>query len=120
MVYSSRGLALLLAVCIAIITSLFLSLFKSVDLGALTVAFSISFSVSYLLIFVVLEFLIFREINKIYKLMNKLKKRELENIDRQKPALLNPLKTINEDIYSFADLKQKEIDELKNLEAFRS
>jgi two-component system, OmpR family, phosphate regulon sensor histidine kinase PhoR len=43
----------------------------------------------------------------------------LENIDRQKPALLNPLKTINEDIYSFADLKQKEIDELKKLEAFR-
>ena len=119
MVYSSRGLALLLAVCIAIITSLFLSLFKSVDLGALTVAFFISFSVSYLLIFVVLEFLIFREINKIYKLMDKLKKKELSKIDKQKSAAFNPLKTINEEIYSFADLKQKEIDELKKLEAFR-
>ena len=119
MVYSSRGLALLLAVCIAIITSLFLSLFKSVDLSALIVAFFISFSVSYLLIFVVLEFLIFREINKIYKLMDKLKKKELSKIDRQKSAAFNPLKTINEEIYSFADLKQKEIDELKKLEAFR-
>jgi two-component system phosphate regulon sensor histidine kinase PhoR len=119
MVYSSRGLALLLAVCIAIITSLFLSLFKSVDLSALIVAFFISFSVSYLLIFVVLEFLIFREINKIYKLMNKLKKKELSKIDKQKSAALNPLKTINEEIYSFADLKQKEIDELRKLEAFR-
>ena len=119
MVYSSRGLALLLAVCIAIITSLFLSLFKSVDLSALIVAFFISFSVSYLLIFVVLEFLIFREINKIYKLMNKLKKKELSKIDKQKSAAFNPLKTINEEIYSFADLKQKEIDELKKLEAFR-
>jgi two-component system phosphate regulon sensor histidine kinase PhoR len=119
MVYSSRGLALLLAVCIAIITSLFLSLFKSVDLSALIVAFFISFSVSYLLIFVVLEFLIFREINKIYKLMNKLKKKELIKIDKQKAGVFNPLKTINEEIYSFADLKQKEIDELKKLEAFR-
>jgi two-component system, OmpR family, phosphate regulon sensor histidine kinase PhoR len=108
-----------LAVCIAIITSLFLSLFKSVDLSALIVAFFISFSVSYLLIFVVLEFLIFREINKIYKLMNKLKKKELSKIDKQKSAAFNPLKTINEEIYSFADLKQKEIDELRKLEAFR-
>ena len=105
MVYSSRGLALLLALCIALITSLFLSLFKSVDLSALLVAFAISFSVSYLLIFVVLEFLIFRELDKVYKLMGKLKKKELSKIDKQKSAPLNPLKSINEDIYSFAELK---------------
>ncbi|MFZ6013955.1 MAG: sensor histidine kinase, partial [Bacteroidota bacterium] len=119
MVYSSRGLALLLALCIAVITTLFLSLFKSVNTSALVVAFIIGFSVSYLLIFVVLEFLIFREINKIYKLMGKLKKKELNKIDKQKSGALNPLRTINDEIYSFADLKQKEIDELKKLEAFR-
>ncbi len=51
--------------------------------------------------------------------MGKLKKKELSNIDRQKPTPLNPIKTINEDIYSFAELKQKEIDELRKLEAFR-
>lgn len=119
MVYSSRGLALLLALCIALITTLFLSLFESVNASALLVAFAISFSVAYLLIFVVLEFLIFREINKIYKLMGKLKKKELSKIEKQKSTPLNPLKTINEDIYSFAELKQKEIDELKKLEAFR-
>lgn len=119
MVYSSRGLALLLAVCIALITSLFLSLFKSVDLQALGVAFFISFSVSYLLIFVVLEFLIFREITRIYKLINKLKKKELSDIGNEKSSALNPLKSINEEIFSFADLKQKEIDKLKKLEAFR-
>jgi two-component system phosphate regulon sensor histidine kinase PhoR len=119
MVYSSRVLALLLALFIAFITTLFLSLFESVAASALVVAFFISFSVSYLLIFVVLEFLIFREINKIYKLMNKLRKKELHAIEREKPNALNPLKKINDDIYSFADLKQKEIDELKKLEAFR-
>lgn len=119
MVYSSRVLALLLALCIALITTLFLSLFESVNASALLVAFFISFSVSYLLIFVVLEFLIFRELNKIYKLVGKLKKKELSGLDKEKPNALNPLKEINDDIYSFAELKQKEIDELKKLEAFR-
>ncbi|MEJ7644027.1 MAG: ATP-binding protein [Chryseolinea sp.] len=119
MVYSSRGLALLLALCISLITSLFLSLFKNVDVRALLVAFAISFSVSYLLIFVVLEFLIFRELDKVYKLMQKLKKKELSKIEKQRSAPLNPLKTINAEIFSFAELKQKEIDELKKLEAFR-
>jgi two-component system phosphate regulon sensor histidine kinase PhoR len=119
MVYSSRGLALLLAICIALITTLFLSLFESVRMSALLVAFAISFSVAYLLTFVVLEFLIFREINKLYRLMDKLKKKEFSKVDRQNAGPLNPLKTINEDIYSFAELKQKEIDELKKLEAFR-
>lgn len=119
MVYSSRVLALLLALCIALITTLFLSLFKSVDTTVLVVAFFIGFSVSYLLIFVMLEFLIFREINKLYKLMDKLKKKELLSSEKQKTTTLNPLKTIKEEIFSFADLKQKEIDELKKLEAFR-
>jgi two-component system phosphate regulon sensor histidine kinase PhoR len=51
--------------------------------------------------------------------MEKLKKKELSKIEKQNSSTLNPLKTINEDIYSFAELKQKEIDELKKLEAFR-
>jgi two-component system, OmpR family, phosphate regulon sensor histidine kinase PhoR len=119
MVYSSRGLALLLALCIALITTLFLSLIENVGANALLVAFAISFSVAYLLTFVVLEFLIFREINRLYKLMDKLKKKEFAKIEKQKSGPLNPLRTINEDIYSFAELKQKEIDELKKLEAFR-
>lgn len=119
MVYSSRVLALLLALCIALITTLFLTLFEGVSSGVLLVAFAISFSVSYLLIFVLLEFLVFREINKIHNLVGKLKKKELTGIDKQKSTALNPLRTINEEIYSFTELKQKEIDELRKLEAFR-
>jgi two-component system phosphate regulon sensor histidine kinase PhoR len=119
MVYNSRVLALLLAVCIALITTLFLILFENAETTLLLVAFGISFSISYLLIFIVLEFLIFREINKIYKLMDKLRKKELNKLVKQKSGVLNPLQKINEEIYSFAELKQKEIDELKKLEAFR-
>jgi two-component system phosphate regulon sensor histidine kinase PhoR len=119
MVYSARAMALLLAVSISVVTALFLSLVQSVSLEGIIVAGIISFSASYLLTFVVLEFLVFREINKIYKLMEKLRKKELSRIVNQKSGALNPLKNINEEIFSFATLKQKEIDELKKLEAFR-
>lgn len=119
MVYSPRFLALLLAICIALITTLFLALFKSVSSAALLVAFAIIFSVSFLLTFVLLEFIVFREIKKIHNLVEKLKEKELSDISDQKPTALNPLHAINEEIVSFADLKQKEIDELRKLEAFR-
>lgn len=119
MVFSSRIIALLLAACIAIITAAFLSLFPEISNTALIVAFLISFSAAYILGFIVMEFLIFREINKIYDLFDKLKKRELKTIEKNRSNPLNPLKRINEEIYSYAALKQKEIDELRKLEAFR-
>lgn len=119
MVYSARTMALLLAVFIALVTVLFLSLVQSVRFEALIVAGLISFSGAYLLIYIVLEFLVFREINKIYKMLAKVRKKELTDLAHQKSGALNPLKKIHEEIYSFALLKQKEIDELKKLEAFR-
>jgi two-component system phosphate regulon sensor histidine kinase PhoR len=119
MVYSARTLALLLAVTIAIVTALFLSLLQSVNSSALLVASLISFSVSYLLVYVVLEFLIFRGINKVDKMMSKLMKRELKGIAKEKSTGLDPFEKLNEEISSFALLKQREIDELKKLEAFR-
>ena len=118
MVYSARSMALLLAVFIALVTVLFLSLIE-VGMTALLVAGLISFAASYLLVYVVMEFLIFREINKIHKMLAKVRKKELSDIAGQKSAALNPLKNINEEIIAFAALKQKEIDELKKLEQFR-
>jgi two-component system phosphate regulon sensor histidine kinase PhoR len=117
--YSARTLALLLAASIAIITGLFLSLIESVSTTALAVATLISFSASYLLFFVTLEFVFFREINKIYKMMEKLRRKELSGLSNEKAGKFNPLGKINEEIHSFATLKQKEIDELIKLENFR-
>lgn len=119
MVFNSRLIAVLLAFCIAVVTTSFLSLFKEVSSNALVVTFLISLSSTYLLGFIILEFLIFREINKIYSLFDKLRDSELTTINQNKSGLFNPLKKINEEIFTFAALKQKEIDELKKLEAFR-
>lgn len=119
MVYSARSMALLLAAFIALVTVLFLSLVESVTRGALVVAGLIAFSSSYLLIYVVLEFLVFREINRIHKMLAKVRKKELTGVAGERSSALNPLRTISEEITAFAALKQKEIDELKKLEEFR-
>lgn len=119
MLYSSRVLALLLALGIAAITTLGLAFFRSATAAMLSVAFAISFAVSYLLVFLLLEFLVFREINRIDSLLGKLRKEERSGLNKQRRTSFNPLRAINEEIQSFAELKQAEIDELRKLEAFR-
>ncbi len=118
MIISPRVIALLLALCIAGVTTAFLSLFNDVTQNALLVTFFIALSASYIMIYVVLEFLIFREINKIYNLFQRLRMGSAGYED-DRPSPLNPLKQINEDIRQFVQLKQREIDELKKMEAFR-
>lgn len=119
MLYSSRVLALLVALCVASITVLIQVFFSTVTVAMLAASFAISFSVSYLLVFLLLEFLVFREINRIRSIVNKLRGKESPERNQREPASLNPLRAIGEEINSFAELKQKEIDELRKLEAFR-
>ncbi|MBK5279640.1 MAG: two-component sensor histidine kinase, partial [Bacteroidia bacterium] len=119
MVYSARALAFLLSSSIAIIAVSCLLLIDRAGIQAIILLGIISFVGSFLLIYYVLEFLIFREINAINKMMEKLNKKEKLGISKEKSSTLNPLKRINEEIYSFAMQKQKEVDELKKLETFR-
>lgn len=119
MLFKPRGIALLLAFSIAIITTAFLSLVNNVPVGAYLVTFTISFSATYILTNVILDFLFFKEINKIYGLLEKVKKKDLGNLEQVGKPLLNPLQKLNQEIYSYASLKQREIDELKRLAKFR-
>lgn len=119
MFYGSKGIALLLAFCIGVVATAFMTLVPDISSEALVVNFFISFAVSYILSLFVLEFLIFREINKLYSLLEKLRKKDVIDIKPVSPKNINPLQRINKEIYSYAMLKQREIDELKKLEAFR-
>jgi two-component system, OmpR family, phosphate regulon sensor histidine kinase PhoR len=119
MVYSSRTLALLLAVCISILTALFLFLFESVKGNALIIGFLITFFVSYFVVFVIFEIVIFKEVDKINNLLAKLKSKGAEEAGPGKSRIRNPLTTIGAEVHSFAEQKQQEIDQLKKLEAFR-
>ena len=119
MLLNARAVALLLAVCIATITTAFLSLTKGVSQMALLVAFMLAFGSSYLLTYITLEFFIFREINRIYEVLNKLREQEHSFADEGADPSSNPLKRINQEIYSYASDKQREIEELKRMATFR-
>lgn len=119
MLFSARGVAFLLGLSIAVVTTAFLSLVEGVSGIALLVTFFLSFSSSYILINVALEFLIFREINKIYVALNKLKKKDLSFVEKKQKKNINPLKRINREIFDYARVKQREINNLKKMEEFR-
>jgi two-component system phosphate regulon sensor histidine kinase PhoR len=119
MFFSPKGIAFVLAGSVAIITTAFLSLVKDTPGTALFVSFSIAFASSFLLFYFSLEFLVFREINKIFSLIDKVKKKDFKLPRKQIFIDTNPLKRLNEEIFTYATKKQQEIDELKKLETFR-
>jgi two-component system phosphate regulon sensor histidine kinase PhoR len=119
MLFTSRAVALMLAGCISIITTAFLSLVDNTSASALVVAASLSFASAFILIYLTLEFLIFREINQIYAVLDKIKKKDFKIGKKKLKNSANPLKKLNEEIYSIASKKQAEIDELRKLEIYR-
>ena len=72
---------MLLGACIALITTAFQSLMNGISDVALLVGFLLAFSSSYILISVTLEFLVFREVNKIYHILNQLKRKDLSFVE---------------------------------------
>ena len=120
MLFNSRAVALLLAGFVAILTTAFLSLVPEVPDLALIVAGLLSFSSTYLLVFIVFEFLVFREISKVYDMLNKLRKKDFSIIETfENQNTLNPIKRINREIYTYAKNRNSEIEDLKKIEAFR-
>lgn len=120
MFFNSRGVSVLLALSIAIVTTAFLSLLEGVGTTALVLTFILASSSSYLLISIVLEFLFFKEINKLYEVFNKLGEKDysfVNDVETQKSS--NPLRKINQEIFSYAANKQQEIDELKRMATYR-
>ena len=120
MFFNSKGVAGLLSVSIAAVTAAFLSLIDDVSANALIVGGLIAFGSSYLLISITFEFLIFKEVNKIYSMLSDLKTDDFDFIKkRDQNRSMNPIKGVNAEIYDYASQKQQEIDELKKMEAFR-
>ncbi len=119
MLFGSKGVALLLSVLIAGITVAFLSLVEAVSGRALAVAFSLAFVSSFVLVYVALEFLVFRELNMLYTMFEKIKQKDFRLSRKRIFQDANPLKRLNEEIYTYATGKQQEIDELKRMEEYR-
>ncbi|GAB3500603.1 ATP-binding protein [Spirosoma knui] len=116
---SPRIIALLLACLISALTLAFLTFVDGVTNNMLFVVGISSFVISFFLVLYAIELLVFREVNKMYKTIHKLKIRDF-NISRKSIIKNNnPFKKLNDEIFVYVAKKQKEIDELKRLEQFR-
>ena len=120
MFFNSRAVALIIASLVAVLTTAFLWLIPEISDTILLVAFVLSFSSTYLLVWVVFEFLVFREIGEIYNALNKIRKKDFSFMeDAEKEKFSSPLKNINQEIYTYALNRQKEIEGLRQMEVYR-
>ncbi len=119
MIINARALSILLAISIAAITTAFLSLLPEITKTILFVAFGLSFSSTYILVRLVLEFLFFREIDRIYLALEKIAKNDLSLGAQRDKSSVNALRQINKEIRNYVETKQREIEELKKMETFR-
>ena len=117
---SPRSIAFILAFLISFLTTTFLAFVDGTTKGMLFVACISSFITSFFLVLYTVDILVFREVNKMYRTIHKLKMKDFNMTPRKKLIHeSNPMKTINDEIFVYVSKKQKEIDELKKLELFR-
>lgn len=114
-----RVIALLLAFLISALTVVFLTFVEGVTYNMLFVVAVSSFAVSFFLVLYAVELLVFREVNKMYKTIHKLKIRDFTISRKAIIKNSNPFKKLNDEIFVYVARKQKEIEELKRLELFR-
>ena len=118
--FNSRGVAVLLGVSIGLITTAFLSLVPGVSGNALLVCFVLAFASSCMLIGIALEFLVFREVDKMYTLLSELKRKDGSFGEKKKENQpINPFRRITQEIHDYTADKQKEINDLKKMAEFR-
>ena len=116
---SPRLISLLLACLISVLTVVFLTFVDGVTVNMLFVVGVSSFIISFFLVLYAIELLVYREVNKMYQTIRKLKIRDF-NISRKVVIKnINPFKKLNDEIFVYVAKKQKEIEELKRLELFR-
>jgi two-component system phosphate regulon sensor histidine kinase PhoR len=119
MLLSPRWISFLVALLISGITVAFLSFVPHAEISMLFIAGISAFVCSFLLIFYIIDLLVFQEVNKIYHSLRTLK---ITDFDLPRKSLLktvNPLKKLNREISNYASKKEEQIDTLKRMETFR-
>lgn len=114
-----RIIAFLLALFISAITVAFLSFVNATTISMLFVAGLASFAASFFLIMYAIEILVYREVTKMHKTIQRLKLKDFNFPRKTIVSNPNPLKKLNQEIFVYVAKKQQEIDELKKLEVFR-
>jgi two-component system phosphate regulon sensor histidine kinase PhoR len=116
---SSRTIAILISLAVAGMVIGFLALSPLLSHRMLIFWLGITFGTCFILVYFSYEALVFREINNIYAGLENIKRKEFRRMSSKFLFRPEPLKRIKEEIYFMAEQKQKEIDELKRLQALR-
>ena len=114
-------LALLVSVCITLFAILLLYKAHGMARAVLLPVGVIVFWVTFLIVFVFLELVVLREAKRIYKITQQKKKKMDQDLmlEVEQPGLFNPMRRVYEEVFSYTSSKEKEIEDLKKLEAFR-
>ncbi|KAA9333710.1 sensor histidine kinase [Adhaeribacter soli] len=116
---SSRSIAILISLAVAGMVVGYLAVSDLLGPRAKIFWLGITFGVSFILVYFSYEALVFREINNIYAGLEHIKRKEFRRMSNKFLFRPEPLKRIKDEIYQMAEQKQKEIDELRRLQALR-
>lgn len=120
MFFNARFIALIIAVSVSAVTVALLYATLGTAGNTLLGVFVSVFIGSLIAVYLTLELLVFSEINKLYVLLERLKKRDYKQVRKSLKQLSGgPLKKLNKELYSFANRKEQEIVQLKEVETYR-
>lgn len=119
MILNPKILAFLLAITIAIFTTTFLWFLPETDANMLFISFIASLAIGGLLIYFVLDYLVFQEINKMYDSISRLKMKDFGVTRKKLQKDNNPLQKLNDELFVYVSKKEQEVTELKRLEKYR-
>ena len=119
MLLSPRWISFLIAVLITAITVTFQSFLPGVTAPIRLVTGTSVFISSFLLIYYIIDLLVFQEVNSIYLSLRKLKIKDFDIPRKSLIKSVNPLKKLNREISNYVSRKEEEIDTLRRMETFR-
>ncbi len=119
MSFSPRIIAFFLAIVITAVSIIFLSFVPGVTAGMIFVVGVACFFSTFFFVFYTIDILVFREVEQIYKTIQKLKIKDFDISRRNLLKSVNPIKKLNSEISVYVTKKQNEIEELKKMEVFR-
>lgn len=117
--FSSRSIAILIALLVAAVLVTFAWTVPTLPFQQAFLAAGITVAACFLLVYLAFEALIFREINNIYAGLENVKRKEFRRLSNKFLFRPEPLKRMREEILQMAERKQREIDELKRLQTLR-
>lgn len=119
MIISSRTIAIVISLLVAAVIAAFLFISPYLSPYGLLLLLTLTFVACFVLVYFSFEALVFREINAVYAGLENVKRKDIRKISSNFLFRPDPLKKIKQEIYQMAEQKQREIDELKMLQALR-